>query len=539
MNRFYSIIVLWIFISLSANAQISVGYINGYYSSYPATAIDYQDLSYIVMSFIYPNADGSISTDSWFLNPTLVQTAHQNSVKVLVSVGGFGGSGGFSPMAADTAARSKFVNNLVNFCLNNNFDGADLDWEYPTAADRNNFTSLCEQIREAFNKANISILSAAISSQDWNNAYDIAQLKNYLDWFGIMTYDYYGTWETTSGNDSPLFSSTKQSGSADYSVKYYLAKGMPKDKLCIGTPFGGYLLNSKEMYSSNSGGSAITYTNANAKLSQGWIYNWDNVCKVPYLQNPAHTQIITYDDTNSIKLKCEYINKNNLKGIIIWKIGEDYANSQTPLLSTLGKYLFHYPAETPKSPSLLRPLNNETEDSASILMNWNPVDSATSYSLQISLNENFSNFILNKTGINQTEFVMNGLVNDTVYYWRVNAANLNGNSNWSEIWSFKTNLTPTIIEGKYLNEPEKYELENYPNPFNPSTTIQYSIPKSTFVKLKVYNMLGEQIALLVNENKSPGTHKIKFMASNLPSGIYFYELETNNHVEVNKMQLLK
>jgi len=205
----------------------------------------------------------------------------------------------------------------------------------------------------------------------------------------------------------------------------------------------------------------------------------------------------------------------------------------------LGKYLFHYPVETPKTPSLLHPLNNETEDSTSILIKWNPVDSTSSYSLQISLNENFSNFILNKTGINPTEYTVNGLSNDTIYYWRVKAANLNGNSSWSAIWSFKTYLTPTIIEGKYLNEPERYEIENYPNPFNPETTIQYTIPQSIFVKLKVYNILGEQIAFLVNDLKLAGTYKIKFNASNLPSGIYFYELQTKNWVKVNKMQLLK
>ena len=96
--------------------------------------------------------------------------------------------------------------------------------------------------------------------------------------------------------------------------------------------------------------------------------------------------------------------------------------------------------------------------------------------------------------------------------------------------------------------PTEYMLsQNYPNPFNPSTTIYYSIPQSSFVTLKVYDMLGSEITTLVNEEKPIGSYEVEFNATRLPSGIYFYRLQAGvpsassgqSFVETKKMILMK
>ena len=97
------------------------------------------------------------------------------------------------------------------------------------------------------------------------------------------------------------------------------------------------------------------------------------------------------------------------------------------------------------------------------------------------------------------------------------------------------------------NLPTEFKLEqNYPNPFNPVTTINYSIPyvetqhaASQNVALKVYDILGNEVAILINEEKPAGNYKVEFNANNLPSGIYFYRLTAGNHTETKKMMLLK
>jgi len=107
-------------------------------------------------------------------------------------------------------------------------------------------------------------------------------------------------------------------------------------------------------------------------------------------------------------------------------------------------------------------------------------------------------------------------------------------------------VTPVSVE------PEKeivndFKLEqNYPNPFNPSTKIKFTIPETPLsfgeglgVRLIVYDVLGNEIATLVNEEKSAGNYEVEFDASSLPSGVYFYQLRAGSYIETKKMLLLK
>lgn len=517
--------------------KVVIGYINGNYASYPYNAIDYTSLTHIAHAFVIPNSDGSLRIDSWYLYPQLITEAHKNNVKVLAAVGGFGQSAGFSPMAANASAREKFITNMVNFCKTHGYDGVDLDWEYPGAADRANFATLVSELRAALLAADIPLLTAAIPSQDWSNAYDLNSLKNNFDWFGIMTYDFYGSWESTSGHQSALYSWGSQNLSVDKAVKYYLGRGVPAEQLCIGMPFGGYLLNSQGLYKSNSGGSSVSYVAANQKISQGWEYKWDDNCKVPYLQNPGQTQLITYDDTISVKMKSAYIIKNNLKGTIIWKIGRDYSSGNTPLLKALGDYLLNPPAEAPDVPQLIFPTDQSTIDSQSTRFEWHAVDSAVSYNLQLSTKSDFSVIALNKTDLGPVNFFRDGFDLNKTYYWRVRSSNSAGFSDWSPVFSFSTG-NPTSIEDK-KQMPEDYSLSNYPNPFNPSTTIEFNLPVKEFVSLEVFNILGNKISTLINEEKPAGKHSIKFNPQSAASGVYFYVLRTSSKNIIRKMELLR
>jgi len=97
----------------------------------------------------------------------------------------------------------------------------------------------------------------------------------------------------------------------------------------------------------------------------------------------------------------------------------------------------------------------------------------------------------------------------------------------------------TGIDGEENHSLNYFLSQNYPNPFNPSTTIYYSIPELSNVVLKVYDVLGNEIAVLIIEEKSIGNYEIDFNATGLPSGIYFYKLQTGNFVETKKMVLLR
>lgn len=79
----------------------------------------------------------------------------------------------------------------------------------------------------------------------------------------------------------------------------------------------------------------------------------------------------------------------------------------------------------------------------------------------------------------------------------------------------------------------------YPNPFNPTTTIEFQIPIQCFVKLSILNTLGQEVDILVNNNVEPGIHQVKYDASKLSSGVYFYRMQTDTYVETRKFVLMK
>ena len=104
-------------------------------------------------------------------------------------------------------------------------------------------------------------------------------------------------------------------------------------------------------------------------------------------------------------------------------------------------------------------------------------------------------------------------------------------------WNDKS-ITTSVNQNK--NTPSKFEiLQNYPNPFNPSTTIKYHIPEAGMVTIKVYNILGQEVATLVNEMKNSGSYEVNFNANNLASGTYVYRLQAGAFVQSKKMLLLK
>jgi len=109
-------------------------------------------------------------------------------------------------------------------------------------------------------------------------------------------------------------------------------------------------------------------------------------------------------------------------------------------------------------------------------------------------------------------------------------------------WILGLSTEPPVIVSAEDEEfiPVELALEqNYPNPFNPSTSIQYTISNQQFVSLKVYDILGNKVATLVNSEKPAGVYEIEWNASNVPSGVYFYQLKTGSFVQTKKMLLLK
>jgi hypothetical protein len=104
----------------------------------------------------------------------------------------------------------------------------------------------------------------------------------------------------------------------------------------------------------------------------------------------------------------------------------------------------------------------------------------------------------------------------------------------------ETPPTPPTEENTASQTPTEFLLQqNYPNPFNPSTRISYFIPSQSDVRLVIYNLMGQEIQVLVNEVRSAGSYEVEFNASQLPSGVYIYRLTAGGLISTNKMVLIK
>lgn len=135
------------------------------------------------------------------------------------------------------------------------------------------------------------------------------------------------------------------------------------------------------------------------------------------------------------------------------------------------------------------------------------------------------------------ELTQNDMVSEN--YWRVRATNANGTGEWSESRRIVNGIINSVDQEDSEIPTELVLKQNFPNPFNPSTLIEYSIPVSSFVELTVYDLSGRIIESLVSSNQSAGNHQVNFNASNLASGIYIYQLRANGLVVTNKMTLIK
>ncbi|MDE3057899.1 MAG: T9SS type A sorting domain-containing protein [Bacteroidota bacterium] len=167
---------------------------------------------------------------------------------------------------------------------------------------------------------------------------------------------------------------------------------------------------------------------------------------------------------------------------------------------------------------------------------WNKSKYADQYLIQTSVDTTFASvFVAGSTS--DTTKVLSGFSAGQQYYWRVQASNIEGAGPWSNVSSF-----PEAESGVKEKEgmPTDFALsQNYPNPFNPGTNIRFAVPVSSFVTLKVYDILGREVAILVHEKKAPGRYEVNFDAGKFSSGVYFYKLQAGNYAAWRKMLLTK
>ncbi|XP_063834196.1 probable chitinase 2 isoform X1 [Ostrinia nubilalis] len=338
--------------------------------------------THLVYSFIGINAEGTaLALDPEldvergnFKNFTSLKEKNPN-LKTLVAVGGWNeGSANYSIMAAEPEYRQNFINTSLAMILEYNFDGLDVDWEYPNRRDTvhgeddiENFSTLLKELREEFDNYGL-LLTVAVSAVEEAavQSYDVPSVAKYVDYIGVMTYDMHGAWDSVTGHNAPLFISEGESAenestlyNVNNAVQYWLSAGCPPEKLVMGVPFYGRTFNLSDPSvnapnsPSNGAGLAGPYTAESGFIGynefcyilqneSSWTVQTDNLAKVPYAFLDYNW--VSFDNVESMTAKVEYANSFNLRGIMLWSIETDdfhglCGEGTFPLLNTINTVL--------------------------------------------------------------------------------------------------------------------------------------------------------------------------------------------------------
>jgi chitinase len=342
------------------------------------SSIDYSRYTILQYAFMNLNPDGHLLiTDPWgdknlllgdinwssapagydtqydFGNPdyhlpetSLSHFAHLHGVKLLMSIGGWTQSTHFPAITADPVKRATFIDDCITICQLYNLDGIDIDWEYPANANEGDqLLTLLQELRTSLDQLEINInrelmITAAVSANgDYMQYLPWQELITTLDIIQLMSYDFYGAWDPLLTHHAPLFA--PQQGNPEWTCDAAVQRllndySVPGDKITMGIPFYGRTQlgspdiqlfgtgngNVDMLHFGNDEGTPLYYSILT--MQDEFYFFWDETAMAAYGLSPNNFSFLTFDDTESVERKAQYINENNLRGAIIWEITGDY-----------------------------------------------------------------------------------------------------------------------------------------------------------------------------------------------------------------------
>ena len=349
----------------SSQKKIIVGYVPGFRGALDQLSIDANKLTHINYAFVDVQDHmawlTNMETDT--VNFRILNRLKEVNpdLKILISIGGWTWSGNFSDAVLTADSRSTFAKTSADIVADYDLDGVDIDWEYPgqigdnnvfRPEDKRNYTLMFKALRKELDKLSkitgkyYQLTTAVGSNSSYIEHTEMDKAVKYLDYVNLMTYDFFTSGDT-AGHHSNLYppEDYERDASAQKSVRLFLDAGVPAEKLVLGVPFYGrsWIMVGADKHGINmpvkegARGGGYTYIKDSLVNRKGFVRYWDENAKAPYLFNSETNQLVTYDDEESVKLKCEYVIDNHLAGMMFWQYASD---SSEYLLDAMNEYLY-------------------------------------------------------------------------------------------------------------------------------------------------------------------------------------------------------
>ncbi|QDV35607.1 glycoside hydrolase family 18 protein [Tautonia plasticadhaerens] len=316
--------------------KVFVGYLYG-----RPEGLDLGLYTHLCHAFVTADEQGRIRPSRGVPNADLARRAHEAGVRMLVSLGGWGWDEEFAAIVADPEAEDRYVEAVLKLVDESDYDGIDLDWEYPdTEQEVEGFERLVRRFRAGLDaieeaKWRPMVLTMAASSNPGTLRWlRTGFLLETMDWVNVMTYDFAGDWTDYAGHHSPLFASSKVPGSrrpsTEATMRYLVEeRGMPADRLAVGIPLYGRGFAVAEPYAPAKDAPKAripqgNYANLHRLLDEeGWTRLWDDETKNPWLVAPDRSAVIGYDDAESVAIKTEWAMEQGFRGVFFWQVAAD------------------------------------------------------------------------------------------------------------------------------------------------------------------------------------------------------------------------
>jgi len=444
-----------------SSAAKAAPWVTAYYPSYaistmPISSLNFNAITHLVFFDLWPTTTGGLTDPNGGVNANaaaVATAAHNANAKVLICIGGGGTEPTFAAALSSTSTTTTLVNNIVSWVATYGYDGVDIDDESLAAGDGPNYEAFITQLRAALPSG--KLLTCACEPYGYTNVF--AAVQSSFDQINVMTYDMANprwtgyTWYDSNLYTSPTsFPNGNTPSSCSAAVQQYINAGIPASKLGLGVAFYGDVWNNGTSPitaepTTDTITTDVAYSYIMSNYYSAGAYHYDNNADAPYLSLTSTNQFVSYDDPTLCAHKVDYVVNNGLGGMICWQIAEQYMPDHTqPLLTAMYNELVAdhaLPGAAPSAPTNLVAISGNGQ----INLTWSASTGATSYKVYRSTSSGTEASPPVATGVTGTSYVNSGLTPGTTYYFKVDAVNASGESNFSnEAWSIPSsgNIAP-------------------------------------------------------------------------------------------------